>query len=354
MKFYPLLRPALFGFEPERAHRLALRALVAGVYRRAPQPDACLGCTVMGLDFPSPIGLAAGFDKNAEAANATLALGFGFVETGTVTPQAQAGNARPRLFRLIGQKALINRLGFNNSGFDAAFDKLQRRPRGGIVGVNVGANRDSPNRIDDYAAGVARFSAVADYITINISSPNTPGLRDLQAGADLHHLLGAVAGAREAAAQPVPLLVKISPDIEPAGDLGAIVEAAVRHGIDGIIVSNTSVHRDGLDTTLARQEGGLSGRPLFARSTRQLARVRDIAGDSLVLVGVGGVESGDTAWAKMAAGADLVQFYTAMIYQGPGLAARIATELAARLGREGVASVSEIVGTDSGKWLDTG
>ncbi|MEX0696282.1 MAG: quinone-dependent dihydroorotate dehydrogenase [Dongiaceae bacterium] len=327
---YRLIRPLLFALDPETSHRVAINALKAGLYPRAPAPDPRLRRRVLALDFPNPIGLAAGFDKNAEVVDAALAMGFGFVEVGTVTPLPQAGNPRPRMFRLTADRAIVNRLGFNNEGHEAVHARLAARERRGVVGVNLGANKDSADRVADYVAGVRRFADVADYLTINISSPNTPGLRDLQEKEALTRLLGAIAEARGRLARSPPVLVKIAPDLdEPA--LFAIVETVAAAGIDGMIVSNTTVARDGLtDLTHANEVGGLSGRPLFRRSTDMLAAVRRLAGEKLVLVGVGGVDSVAAAQAKIDAGADLVQLYTGMVYEGPRLPARIVADLTPR------------------------
>ena len=325
---YPLVRPLLFALDPEVAHRAAIVALKSGLVPRAPPSDPRLRRHVLGLDFPNPVGLAAGFDKNAEVPDAALRLGFGFVEVGTVTPRPQAGNPKPRMFRVPGDGALINRLGFNNEGHDAVYARLARRKRRGIVGVNLGANKDSTDRVADYVAGVGRFAAVADYLTINISSPNTPGLRDLQERDALMRLLGTVAEARRA--RPIPLLVKIAPDLDDDA-LGAIAEATITSGVDGIIATNTTTARNQLmDKTLANEAGGLSGHPLFAPSTEILRKVRAMTGSKLVLIGVGGVNSVETARAKLAAGADLIQLYTGMVYEGPGLAARVVAGLSAQ------------------------
>jgi dihydroorotate dehydrogenase len=350
MSLYQLLQPLLFRLDAEQAHRLALQTLAAGAYHRAPLPPRSLATRLMGLDFANPVGLAAGMDKDGEIPDAALGLGFGFVEVGTVTPLAQSGNPKPRVFRLVGDRALINRLGFNNGGFDQALARLRARRRTGVVGINVGANRDSANRIDDYCLGVERFAAVADYITINISSPNTPGLRDLQEKSRIGDLLRAVSAVRDTAGQRPPVLVKLSPDIEDDITLGAIIEAVNEHGMDGVIVANTTLARDGLNDAAADQNGGMSGRPLFNRATRLLARTRKIAGQDLVLIGVGGVDSAQTAWDKLTAGANLVQLYTAMVYEGPGLPARIVAGLAERLKHENLSRITEIVGTQTDRW----
>ncbi len=347
---YRLLSPLLFNIEPEMAHLLTLRLMATGLIPRPPAADRRLGRRLLGLDFPNPLGLAAGFDKNAEVPKAALALGFGFTEVGTVTPKPQVGNARPRVFRLPEDRAVINRLGFNNDGFDAVERRLHAAELRGIVGVNIGANRDSTHRIADYAAGVARFAARAAYITINVSSPNTPGLRDLQERNALAELLASVATARRDAGVAVPILLKLAPDLDDRS-LEVIAGTAREHGIEGLIVSNTTLARDGLSNArLAGETGGLSGRPLFRPSTTVLAKLRKVCGPEMVLVGVGGIDSADTAWTKMTAGADLIQLYTGMVYEGPRLPARIVAGLAERLDREGVADIGAIVGSETERW----
>lgn len=323
---YALARPLLFAIDPETAHGLALSALKIGLYPRAAPPPAMLRRHLFGLDFPNPVGLAAGFDKNGEITDAALALGFGFVEVGTVTPRPQPGNPRPRIFRLTADHGVINRLGFNSEGHDAVHRRLAARRRVGIVGVNLGANKDSADRVADYAEGARRFADVADYLTINVSSPNTPGLRDLQERDALVRLLGQVAEARGRTAHRPPILLKIAPDVDEDA-LVAICASAIDAGIEGLIVSNTTIARDGLTDAHATETGGLSGRPLFARSTAMLAAAKQIVGERLVLIGAGGVESAATAQAKFDAGAALVQLYTAMVFEGPGLAARIVSDL---------------------------
>jgi dihydroorotate dehydrogenase len=308
----------------EPAHRATVRALALGLGPRA-EPDAPgHAVKVLGLTFPNPIGLAAGFDKNAEAFEAALAMGFGFVEVGTVTPRPQAGNPRPRLFRLAEDRAVINRMGFNNDGLDAVAARLAQRTRPGIVGANVGANKDSDDRIADYATGVARLHGLVDYLTINVSSPNTPGLRDLQAVERFVPLLDAVAGARARCAPPArPILVKLAPDLA-ADDACALADLAVAHGIEGVIISNTTILRpEWLQSSNRNEHGGLSGAPLFEPSTRLLEAVHRHAGDRLVLVGVGGIGSLAEMQAKRRAGARLVQLYTALVYGGPALIGRL-------------------------------
>ena len=326
---YDIVRPFLFALDPETAHRAAISALQTGlVPRPATAADAELRRTVMGLEFPNPLGVAAGFDKNAEVVDAALALGFGFVEVGSVTPRPQPGNPKPRVFRSVADGALINRLGFNSDGHDVVYARLAKRAPHGIVGVNLGANKDSADRVADYAGGVTRFSDVASYLAINISSPNTPGLRDLQEKDGLARLLAAVAEARERAARRVPIVVKIAPDLDD-DPLAAMCEAIVAARMDGMIVSNTTVSRAGLsDARIAAEAGGMSGRPLFAPSTAMLAKVRTIVGSRLALIGTGGIHSVATAREKLAAGADLIQVYTGMIYEGPELPGRIVAGLA--------------------------
>lgn len=351
MDLVDLALPVLRRLDPETAHRITVRALAAGFgpVDRSPAPDG-LAQTLWGLRFPHPVCLAAGFDKSAECWAAALGLGAGAVEVGTVTPRPQAGNPRPRLFRLPEDRAVINRNGFNNDGLAAAAARLDRRhARPGIVGVNVGANKDTPDPVDDYREGVRSLAPLADYLTVNVSSPNTPGLRDLQGQGHLGRLLGAVREARREACGEIgpPVLLKIAPDLAD-GQLEAIVATAVEAGMDGLIVSNTTVARPESLRAAARGEtGGLSGRPLFDPSTRVLARARQLAGNRLVLVGVGGIEDGATAYAKIRAGARIVQVYTALVYNGPGLFRRIRDDLASRMAADGVASVEEVAGVDA-------
>jgi len=333
--------------DPETAHDLTLRALAAGLgpVDRAPV-DPILATSVAGLPLAHPIGLAAGFDKNAAVAAAMLRAGFAFVECGTSTPLPQAGNSKPRLFRLPEDRAVVNRLGFNNLGQEAFAAALGRRPKSGIVGANIGANKESPDRVADYIRGLTRLWGLADYFTVNISSPNTPGLRDLQARDALEQLLGALAEARAGLPSPgaTPIFLKVAPDLHEA-EIEGIVEAAVAHGLAGLIVSNTTLQRpDSLHGAGRGEAGGLSGAPLMALSTRLLAQFHVAAAGRLVLIGVGGVASGADAYAKVRAGAAAVQLYTALIYEGPGLAARIRADLAARLRADGFSSLAAAVG----------
>jgi dihydroorotate dehydrogenase len=338
----------LLALDPEWAHDLAIRSLELGLYPRADGPeDKRLAQTVFGLDFPNPIGMAAGFDKNAQVAGALLDAGFGFVEVGTLTPRPQAGNKRPRLFRSAQDRAVINRLGFNNEGHEAARERLAARPPG-IVGVNLGANRDSADRIGDYVEGIRRMAPVASYFTVNISSPNTPGLRDLQAPEALDALLERAQAAREALpGVPPPLLVKLAPDIaeEQLPEILAIIEA---RGVDGIVVSNTTLSRDGLkDRSFAKETGGLSGRPLFDRSTKMLAKIYRLAEGRVPLVGVGGIDSGATALAKIEAGASLIQLYTGLVFEGLPLIGRIKRALIEAMDRAGAENLGPLIGRNA-------
>jgi dihydroorotate dehydrogenase len=344
---YNLIRPALRRLPAETAHALVLKALERGLGGRATAPDPPgLRQRIWGLEFPNPIGLAAGFDKDARVPDAILRLGFGFVEVGTATPRAQPGNPRPRLFRLDEDAAVVNRMGFNSGGLDGLASRLTaRRGQPGLVGVNLGRNRDSEDAAADYAAGIARTAALADFIVINVSSPNTPGLRDLQRRAPLDALLRQLMAARETAGARPPLLLKIAPDLTQAEreDIAAI---ALERGIDGLVVANTTVARPpGLKSRHAGEAGGLSGRPLFAPSTALLGEMHRLTRGRLPLVGVGGVANAADAYAKIRAGASLVQLYTALVFAGPGLVGDIKTGLAALLRRDGFAAVAEAVGT---------
>jgi dihydroorotate dehydrogenase len=337
------LLPLLRRIDPERAHGIALRALGVGLGGRSRAPDdPMLAITVLGRHFTNPIGLAAGFDKGAVAAKALMRLGFGFVETGTVTPLPQPGNPRPRLFRLEPDRAVINRLGFNNKGLDAYLRQLAGlADRPVPLGANVGINKEGADPVRDYPALIAAVAPYADYAVINISSPNTPGLRDLQSEAHLQSILAAVARI----ANRPPILVKIAPDLARDG-LAAVVETCVAHGIQGLIVGNTTITRpEGLRSTHANETGGLSGAPLFALSTSVLARAFLLARGRLTLIGTGGVFSGADALTKIRAGASLVQLYTGFAYQGPALIPRLKAELAAALKAAGFARIEDAVGT---------
>lgn len=341
MAFY---HPLLFAMDAERAHRLTIRMLAAWGAGGAPLggqvADPVLATRVAGVDFANPVGLAAGVDKDAEAVSGFFGLGFGSVEVGTLTPLAQPGNPRPRLFRLVEDRAVINRYGFNNGGIDAALDRLKGRRAAGTLGINVGANKDATDRIADYATGVAKARDLADYLTINISSPNTPGLRDLQHGAALAELIDAAVGAAEGK----PVFLKVAPDLE-RGDVLGIARAAIDGGIAALIVSNTTVTRPGLRSRNAGEVGGLSGAPLAPLARQRLADFRAATGGTLPLVSVGGIGDADEAWARILAGASLIQLYTALVYEGPSLARRIANGLAKRVRRAGFANIAEAVGT---------
>lgn len=334
---------ALRVLPAEAAHRttLVLTGLAAPLLPRTPGDHPRLAVDALGLHFPNPVGLAAGFDKNAEVPAAMAKLGFGFVECGTVTPRPQAGNPRPRLFRLAEDGGVINRMGFNNDGMQVAADNLQRRGRG-IVGINVGANKDSADRIADYVRTFVLLAPLANYVTVNVSSPNTPGLRGLQNKDELRRLLAAITDARSGG---VPILLKIAPDLDDAA-LDEIAEVTLASGIEGLIVSNTTIARPPLRSANASQQGGLSGRPLFAPSTEILRKMRQRVGNRIVLVGVGGIASGADAYAKIRAGASLVQLYTALVYEGPGLVARIKQELLDLLVRDGFRNISDAIGAD--------
>lgn len=345
---FRLARPFLHRVDPERAHDLTVLALRAGLGGGSGAPsDPILATNVLGLDFANPLGLAAGFDKNAEVADAMLGFGFGFVEVGTVTLRPQGGNPKPRLFRLPADGAVINRMGFNNDGLSVVRERLERRRakgRSGIVGANVGPNRDASDPVADCAACVRALAPVADYLVVNVSSPNTPGLRALQARDALLPLLAACLEARGSVTRP-PLLVKIAPDLS-AEELQGIAAAAVAAGADGLIATNTTLARPAsLKDGRRAEAGGLSGRPLFAPSTAILAELFRLTKGALPLVGVGGIASGADAYAKIRAGASLLQLYTALVYGGPGLVLRILSELALLLRADGFTCIGDAVGS---------
>ena len=352
--FDRLSRPLMRALEPEDAHALAIKALrYMPISRGAPDAPE-LAVRACGLNFPNPVGLAAGFDKNAQVPDTLLRLGFGFVEVGTVTPRPQAGNPRPRLFRLEADQGVINRLGFNNDGAPVVLARLAARAHArepGIVGVNIGANRDSADRVEDYVRLIETFAPVASYFTINVSSPNTPGLRDLQQAAALDDLLARVVDAREEVrprAGPTPVLLKIAPDLTLA-ELDDVVGIARKHRVDGMVVGNTTVARPAAlrERERAKEQGGLSGRPLFKLSTRMLAETFVRAEGAFPLIGAGGIDSGPTAIAKIKAGATLLQLYTALVFRGVGLLAEIKSDLAAALKRGHRDSLSSMVGVDA-------
>jgi len=344
VSLHGLATRALRGLDPEDAHGLAIRALKLGLGPKAPPDDPILATSLAGAALPNAVGLAPGFDKDAEVHGPMLRAGFGFVECGTVTPRPQAGNPRPRLFRLSEDRAVINRMGFNNRGLEAFAGNLAGRGPG-VVGANIGANKDSEDRVADYVAGLTRLWGLASYFTVNVSSPNTPGLRALQTRAALEDLLGRLAEARDAlpAAGRVPMFLKVAPDLK-AGEVEAIAEACVAGGLAGIMVSNTTLSRPALASPFRDETGGLSGAPLMALSTRVLSEFAAAAAGRLALVGVGGVGSGADAYAKIRAGACAVQLYSALVFEGPGLVSRIKRELAERLRADGFASVGAAVG----------
>jgi dihydroorotate dehydrogenase len=344
VSLHGLATRALRGLDPEDAHGWAIRGLKLGLGPRGGRDDPILATTVAGLALPNAVGLAPGFDKDAEVYGPMLRAGFGFVECGTVTPKPQAGNPRPRLFRLSEDQAVINRMGFNNRGLEAFAGRLAMRGPG-IVGANIGANKDSEDRIGDYVTGLSRLWGLASYFTINISSPNTPGLRALQTKAALEELLGRLAEARDALppAGRVPMFLKVAPDLE-AGEVETLVEVCLARGLAGIIVSNTTVSRPTLASRFGGETGGLSGAPLTALSTRVLGKFAQAAAGRLELIGVGGIASGADAYAKIRAGASAVQLYSALVFEGPALVGRIKRELAERLRADGFASVRAAVG----------
>ncbi len=335
---------ALTALDPETAHRLTIRMLKSGKGPKARVNAPQLSIRVAGMDFPNPLGLAAGFDKNAEAADAMLDLGFGFVEAGAVTPRPQPGNPRPRVFRLRDDAAVINRYGFNNDGLEKIAMRLARRKKRGLVGANLGANKDSADRVEDYVKGVAALSGLVDFYTVNISSPNTPGLRALQDKAALRELMVRVIAERDRAAPATPVFLKVAPDLadEDKADIAAVV---TEQRIDGLIVSNTTIARAArLRSRFASEAGGLSGKPLFAASTALLREFYAVLGGGTALIGVGGVSCARDAYEKILAGASLVQLYTAMIYEGPGLPARILKDLPGFLKADGFQTIADAVG----------
>ncbi|AUC52795.1 dihydroorotate dehydrogenase (quinone) [Sagittula sp. P11] len=341
----------LHRLDPEDAHTWALRALKAGV---APLPGLVtserLRTEVAGLHLTNPIGLAAGFDKNAEALMPLSRAGFGFVEVGAITPRPQPGNPRPRLFRLTEDAAAINRFGFNNQGMEAAASRLENRPRDMVLGLNLGANKDSDDRAADFAKVLGRCGAHLDFATVNVSSPNTEKLRDLQGKEALSALLAGVMAARDALPKPLPVFLKIAPDLDAQG-LEDVADVALSSGVAGVIATNTTLARDGLRSAHRGETGGLSGQPLFERSTRVLARLSQLTEGRLPLIGVGGVSTAEQAYAKIRAGASAVQLYTALVYGGLGLGAEIARGLDALLARDNFRTVADAVGTDREKWL---
>jgi dihydroorotate dehydrogenase len=346
---YPLAAPFIKLLDPETAHGLAIKALRAGLVPAAAAfEDAVLEQTLWGRRFANPVGLAAGFDKNAQVIDAMLGQGFGFVEIGSVTPMPQAGNPRPRLFRLPPQGAVINRMGFNNDGMDVIASRLEKRQAQGILGVNLGKNKDTAEAGDDYRLGILKLARFADYLVINVSSPNTPGLRALQGREPLQALLMSALGARAEASpeKPPPLLLKIAPDLSDQ-DKSDIAEVALSTGIDGLIATNTTIARpENLSHANAAEAGGLSGKPLFEASTQVLSQMYHLTAGKIPLIGAGGISSGADAYAKIRAGASLVQFYSALVYHGPGRVQAIKRQLAALIKADGFTSISQAIGAD--------
>jgi dihydroorotate dehydrogenase len=340
---FRLIRPLVFGFDPENAHRLAIAALKLMPAGEPPRAGS-LATGVAGLSFPNPLGMAAGFDKDGEVPDVLLGLGFGFAEVGSITPRPQHGNPRPRLFRLTEDRAVINRMGFNNHGGDAAADRLSRRAaRPGVLGINIGANKDSDDRVADYATMARLMAPLASYLAVNVSSPNTPGLRALQDEGALAGLLDAVLEARGVGGPPV--FLKVAPDLEPA-DIDAIARIALDRKLGALIVSNTTISRPPLRSRHADEAGGLSGAPLRDLAQQRLRDFRSATGGALPLVGVGGIACAEDAWARIRAGASLVQLYSAMVYEGPGIARAVTRGLEQCMRRDGFASIAEAVGSE--------
>lgn len=342
MSLYPLLRPLVFQFDAERAHRLSLMALKLFGPDQARASDPVLTTDVAGISLPNPVGLAAGYDKDAQVPVEMLGMGFGFVEVGTLTPLPQGGNPTPRLFRLVEDRAVINRMGFNNGGQTDALPRLRAVQGKGIIGVNIGANKDALDRIADYATGVRQMAPVASYLTVNISSPNTPGLRALQDEGALTELLSAVKDARPAGGPPV--FLKVAPDLEPA-DIDAIARLTVGM-VDALIVSNTTISRPALASRHAKETGGLSGAPLRDLAQQRMMDFAKATGGKVPLIGAGGIASAEDAYARIRAGASLIQLYSALVYEGPGLARRINDGLVKLLRRDGFENVAQAVGVD--------
>ncbi|MET0589044.1 MAG: quinone-dependent dihydroorotate dehydrogenase [Novosphingobium sp.] len=340
MTFYSLIRPALFRLEAEQAHGLAIGGLKF-LPRRANQASGTLATTVAGIDFPNPVGMAAGFDKDAEVPDALLGQGFGFAEVGSITPLPQPGNPRPRLFRLVEDGAVINRMGFNNGGAASAVERLAaRKGRPGVVGINIGANKDSADRIADYATMARIMAPYASYLAVNVSSPNTPGLRALQDEGALAALLDGVLAVRGP-----PVFLKVAPDLE-AEDIDSIARIAIEKQLGALIVSNTTISRPPLKSAHAGEAGGLSGAPLKDLAQQRIRDFRKATGGAVPLIGVGGIATGDDAWARIRAGASLIQLYSAMVYEGPSIAKFITRDLERLMQRDGFASIAEAVGTE--------
>lgn len=348
---FNIIGPLIRMVDAEMAHDAAIAALKSGLIPSPATPDdKCLKVGMCGLSFPNPIGLAPGFDKNAAAPDAMLAQGFGFVEVGTVTPLPQKGNDKPRLFRLLKDQAVVNRMGFNNHGSEVVLRRLNERTKIGIVGVNIGANKTSVDREGDYVHGIESFHQIADYLTVNISSPNTPGLRGMQSRKELTSLLDRLNEKRAELNSTTPMLLKIAPDLIE-DELADICEVCMTGAVDGLIISNTTLARDNLQSPEGKQAGGLSGQPLFELSTRMLAKANKLTAGKLPLIGVGGVANAEQAYAKITAGASLVQLYSAMIYKGPQLANDISKDLVKLLAKHNLSSIGNAVGSDVDAWL---
>jgi dihydroorotate dehydrogenase len=347
MDIYKFIKPAIFSTDPEKAHSLAISGIKLGLHPIDTEKSSnILSQNILNLSFDNPIGMAAGFDKNGEVPNELLKMGFGFVEVGTVTPRPQEGNPKPRIFRLEEAEGMINRLGFNSKGAEKVKLKLKNRQKIGVLGVNIGANKDSDNMMDDYIYGLKTFYKIADYITINISSPNTPNLRKLQQKQNIRELLNLISAEKPINCN-LPILLKISPDINQT-ELSDIIEAAIDSKIDGLIISNTTIDKSMVGKIKnSHQDGGLSGKPLFNLSTRLLAKAYTISEGKIPLIGVGGISNGYDAFLKIKAGASLIQLYTGLVFQGPHVAINIKKELSTLLKEQGFNSIKEIVGIES-------
>ena len=344
MSFYKKIRNIAFLIEPEKAHSLAISALKTGLHVPSDNNSELLKQTVFGLKFNNPIGLAAGFDKNAEVPNEIISAGFGFTEVGTVTPLGQPGNEPPRVFRLPEDDALINRLGFNNDGMEIIYDRLSKTSKKGVIGINIGANKDTKDKLSDYQTGIKKFSAIADYITINISSPNTPGLRDLQSGQHFQELIELIKVNKKNGLK-TPILIKLAPDLTKK-ELESIIELSIDSKIDGLILSNTTIERKNIrNKRFGNEEGGLSGKPLMKKSTKILRDVYKISEGKIPLIGVGGIFTSQDIIEKIQNGASLIQLYTAIVYEGPTLISKLKKELINQAERYGVKSINELVGS---------
>lgn len=345
MSYYKKFRKLAFLIEPEKAHQLAISSIKLGMKQPPIEDSETFSQTIFNKEFKNPIGLAAGFDKNCEVPNEILSSGFGFTEVGTVTPKPQEGNPKPRVFRLEEDNAVINRLGFNNDGMDIIYRRLNNLQKKGIIGINVGANKDSKDKINDYVIGIDKFAKIADYLTINISSPNTLGLRDLQKGENFNLLLKTISEMKKNGLN-TPILIKLAPELSN-DDLKKIVSGSIAHNIDGLIISNTTISRDSLKSQKhSSEEGGLSGKPLMKKSTMMIKEAYKLSDGRLPLIGVGGIFSGQDIIEKMINGASLIQLYTALIYEGPSLINNLKRELQNEIKRLGIKSVTEIIGTN--------